>query len=242
MQSLPPRRRVALSAGVVPTNPGTEGTAVSNLVPAPLYERYLAALLEGEREQCRAVVEELRAALLPLRSLYVDLFQRSLYRVGELWEHNRISVATEHLATAITERLVAQVQPQVCGGPKGDRTIVVACVADEYHQLGGRMAADLFELHGWRGYFLGANTPHESLLTMIDRKRPALVGLSLSISFNLPSLLAALDAVRGAWPELPVLVGGQAFRWGGAERLNRYERVSLVGSIDELETIAARHD
>ena len=215
---------------------------VSSALNSPLYERYLAALLEGEREQCAAVVGELCAAQLPLRALYVDLFQRSLYRVGELWEHNRISVATEHLATAITERLVAQVQPQVFSGPRRGRAIVIACVADEFHQLGGRMAADLFELHGWRGYFLGANTPHESLLKMIERQKPALVGLSLSISFNLPSLLAAIDAVRGAWPDLPVIVGGQAFRWGGGGQLSRREGVTLVGSVAGLEAIAVRHD
>jgi len=214
----------------------------AGLLQVQQYERYLAALLAGERERCSDVVGELTAAQLPLRSLYADLFQRSLYRVGELWEHNRISVATEHLATAITERLVAQVQPRVFSSPKGARSIVVACVADEFHQLGGRMAADLFELHGWRGYFLGANTPHESLLKMIEQRRPALVGLSLSISFNLPSLLAAIDAVRGSWPKLPLIVGGQAFRWGGAGQLGRYERVTLVRSIDELEAIATRND
>ena len=212
------------------------------LLSAPTYEHYLAALLGGEREKCAAVVNDLRTAGVPLRTLYVELFQRSLYRVGELWEHNRISVATEHLATAITERLVTLVQPQLFGGARRDRSIVVACVADEFHQLGGRMAADLFELHGWRAYFLGANTPHESLLQVIAQRRPALVGLSLSISFNLASLLAALDAVCGSWPELPVIVGGQAFRWGGAGSLSRYEQVSLVGSVDELEAIAARHD
>jgi len=215
---------------------------VSGSLPAPVYERYLEALLAGERENCAAVVHELRSAHVPLRAMYVDLFQRSLYRVGELWEHNRISVATEHLATAITERMVTQVQPEVFAGQRRERSVVVACVADEYHQLGGRMAADLFELHGWRGYFLGANTPHESLLKMIAQRRPALVGLSLSISFNLPSLLTALDAVRGSFPDLPVIVGGQAFRWGGARRLSRYDQVNLVESVEQLEAIAARHD
>ena len=214
----------------------------SGVLTAPVYEHYLSALLEGDRERCAEIVNQLQSARLPLRTLYVDLFQRSLYRVGELWEHNRISVATEHLATAITERLITLAQPRLFGGPRRERSIVVACVADEYHQLGGRMAADLFEMHGWRGYFLGANTPHESLLKLIAQRRPALVGLSLSISFNLPSLLAALDALRGSFPDLPVIVGGQAFRWGGAGQLRGYDQVTLVRSIFELEAIAARHD
>ncbi len=206
-----------------------------------VYDRYLASLLEGERTECTSVVEGLRAGEVPLRSLYVDLFQRALYQVGDLWEQNRVSVATEHLATAITERMVALVEPGVFGGEARRRVIVVACVADEYHQLGGRMAADLFELHGWRAYFLGANTPHSSLLDLIEKTKPDLVGLSLSIYFNLPSLLAALDAVRAAHPDLPIIVGGQAFRWGGEESLRRYEGVTLVKTVDDLERIATGH-
>jgi hypothetical protein len=27
-------------------------------------------------------------------------------------------------------------------------------VANEYHQIGGKMVADIFELNGWRGYFV----------------------------------------------------------------------------------------
>ena len=95
------------------------------------------------------------AASVGLKDLYVNLFQRALYQVGELWEHQRISVAVEHLATAITESLIALVQPQIFCGPRLNRSIIVACVADEYHQLGGRMVADMFELQGWAGIFWG---------------------------------------------------------------------------------------
>ena len=207
-----------------------------------VYDQYLASLLEGDRTECADIVENLHAGEVSLRSLYVDLFQRALYRVGDLWEQNRVSVATEHLATAITERMVALVEPRVFGGQDARRrSIVVACVADEYHQLGGRMAADLFELYGWRAYFLGANTPHQSLLDLIEKAEPELVGLSLSIYSNLPSLLAALDAVRAAHPALPIIVGGQAFRWGGEESLHRYQGVTLVKNTDDLERIADAH-
>jgi len=200
-----------------------------------VYEEYLAALLAGDRARCTAIVEELLAADVGLRELYVDLFQRALYDVGELWEHQRISVAVEHLATAITERLLTLVQPQVFTGPSREHSIIVACVGSEYHQLGGRMVADFCELHGWRGYFVGHHTPLPELLSLIEERRPTLLGLSLSIYFNLPALLTALDAVTGAYPDLPILVGGQAFRWGGLTAVQGYPQVSYIASLDELE-------
>jgi methanogenic corrinoid protein MtbC1 len=200
-----------------------------------IYNAYLAALLAGDRAGCTTIVQELNTADIPLKDLYLNLFQRSLYRTGELWEHHKVSVSVEHLATAITERLLTLVEPKIFSGQYRDQSVIVACVADEYHQLGARMVADLFELHGWRGYFLGANTPVQDLLNMIEQKNPALIALSLSIYSNLPALIKALDTVRAKYPDLPILVGGQAFRWGGTDLLKQYRNVTYISSIDQLE-------
>ncbi len=204
------------------------------------YLEFLDALLAGDRIRCTRTVQELMAGGVGLRMLYVQVFQRAMYRVGELWEQQRISVAVEHLATAIVERMLALVQAQVFTGPYRERKAIIACVADEYHQLGGRMVADFFELHGWRGYFLGANTPLPDLMRLIDELKPDMLGLSLSIYFNLPALLRALDAVTAAYSKLPILVGGQALRWGGQKAIEPYPNVTCVASMDDLERIIAQ--
>ncbi len=96
---------------------------------------------------------------MELKSLYMDLFQRSLYAVGELWELNKISVAREHLATAITESLLNLVYPRLFENTPTGKKVVVSCAANELHQIGGKIVADFFELNGWESHFLGANTP-----------------------------------------------------------------------------------
>jgi len=211
--------------------------AAATIISESTYDQYLDELLRGNRPGCSRIVQENCAAGAQVEDLYVNLFQRSLYQVGDLWEQHRISVAVEHLATAITERVMALVQPQVLGGAERERSIIVACVADEYHQLGGRMVADLAELHGWRGHFLGANTPVDGVLQMVELHKPDLLGLSLSVYSNLPGLLKALDALRACFPGLPTMVGGQAFRprWGGAAALRGYGDVRPVTTLDELE-------
>ncbi|MEI8029391.1 MAG: B12-binding domain-containing protein [Comamonadaceae bacterium] len=208
---------------------------MAHTIDETTYQQYLSALLAGNRAECARIVQELVSAGTQLKHLYTDLFRRSQYRVGELWESQRISVAVEHLATAITERMLSLVHPLVLSGAARDRTIIIACVADEYHQLGGRMIADFCELRGWRAPFLGANTPLADLLQLIEERRPNLLGLSLSIFFNLPSLLKALDAVSIRFPDLPILVGGQAFRWGAKAALQPYPNAKYIESLDELE-------
>jgi len=203
--------------------------------PDEAYAHYLDALLAGDRQQCRAVFESWLAAGTELRVLYQELVQRSLYDVGARWEQGRVSVATEHLATAITESLLNLVYPLLFSRPRVGKSAVVTCTAGEYHQIGAKMVADLFEFHGWRGYFLGANTPPPDLLDLIRQKRPDVVSLSLTVFFNLDSLLQTMAAIRAEFPTVPILVGGQAFRWGGRERTEQITGVRCLTSLSELE-------
>lgn len=205
-----------------------------------VYDHYLTALLAGSKGECGRLVTNLLDGGIPIRTLYRELLQRAMYQVGELWEHNRISVAKEHLATSVTEFLLTLVYPRLFAVEHCGRKAVVACVANEYHQLGAKMVADIFELNGWDGYFLGANTPVTELLSLLEEKQPDFLALSLSIYFNLPSLLDTLKIVRESFTDLDILVGGQAFRWGGTASVTNFPRVTLLESIDDLEELLRR--
>ncbi len=49
--------------------------------------------------------------------------------------------------------------------------------------------------------------------------------------------MSTIGKVRDRFPELPIAVGGQAFRWGGTERLSRFEGVRHVSSLNQLEEL-----
>jgi len=208
-----------------------------NLKLEATYQEYLEALIRGDRHRCRAMVEEMLQEKIDIKDLYVGIFQRSLYKVGELWECNQLSVAREHMATAITESLLPLAYQAIFSAPHSGRKAIVACAANEFHQLGGKMVADIFELNGWDGFFLGANTPTTDLLSLVDEKNPDMLCLSLSIYAGMPGLIKLLERVRGEFAELPVIVGGQAFRWGGVDLVTAYSGVRFIGSILELEKL-----
>ena len=157
--------------------------------------------------------------------------------MGELWETNRISVAKEHLATAITEGLLNLTYPRLFERTSNQsrKTSVISCAANEFHQIGGKMVADLFELNGWNGHFLGANTPVDHMLEYIQETKPELVGLSLSVYFNIESLKKGVEAIRTNFKNLDIFVGGQAFRWGGRDIIKRYTGTEYIPSLDALE-------
>jgi methanogenic corrinoid protein MtbC1 len=182
-------------------------------LPEAVYARYLSSLLAGERAECRRIVSDVLA--MPgrgPRAVYLELFQRSLYDVGQLWETNQISVATEHMVTAITEGLFAVTYPLLFSGRTAQRTAVIACVPCESHQVGAHIVADLLELGGVRTTFLGANTPADALVRWVSERQPDVVGLSLSIGSNVGQLAATLEPLLQVVPRERVVLGGRAFQ------------------------------
>lgn len=175
---------------------------------------YLAALRAGDRRGALAVVDAARAAGLDLATLYLEVFQPSLREIGLLWQDNQISVAEEHLATAVTQIAMARLYDGVCGTavPNG-RTLLAACAATERHEVGLRMVCDLLELEGWDARYLGAAVPEDSLVDMVLSRQPDAVALSASIAPHLPQLRALIRAVRAACGTAApfIVVGGRPF-------------------------------
>jgi len=199
------------------------------------YTEYLEALLRGDRMKCRDIVGVLLENDLDVRSLYIDLFQRTLYEIGELWAQNVISVDVEHYATAITESLFPLVYPKIFIGDHNGYKAVVSCVANEYHQIGGKMVADILEMNGWDTSFLGANSSVDDLKAEIKNENPALLVLSLSLAQNLKSLGSSLTEIRAVYPNLPILVGGQGLSHVEDGFFSEIDKVSLVRSLYDME-------
>jgi methanogenic corrinoid protein MtbC1 len=201
-----------------------------------IYRDYLSSLLVGQRRHCSEIVNHLISQRLPIRRLHVDLFQASMYEVGELWATNQISVATEHLATAVTEGLLNQLSLDIASRDRVGKVVMVAGIQPELHQVGGKIVADTFEMCGWDSLYIGSNTPPDELARMVRDTKPHLVALSLAIYFNLAALIAAIEELRRESPTLPVIIGGHGFHADGADIANQYPRVSYVSSLDQLDT------
>ena len=181
---------------------------------ADAYEGYVRAIRSGDRRAAFRVIDDAHDAGLDVGCIYLDVFQPALREVGRLWQENEITVADEHLATAITQAAMVRLYERAYaweadGGP----TLVAACADVERHEVGLRMLCDLLELRGWRTRYLGAAVPVESLVAMVRTHPPDAVALSASIAPHLPRVRATIAAIRLALGDAapPILVGGRAF-------------------------------
>ncbi|MEE4197047.1 MAG: cobalamin-dependent protein [Bacteroidales bacterium] len=200
------------------------------------YKDFLLALLDGNRKQSFQIVEHYLERGITVKELYEEYIKKTLYRVGELWEHNKISVASEHLATAITESILNSLFEKIVSEKRVGKSAIVACVENEYHQVGIKMIADVFEMNGWDTHFLGANVPVDELVAFAKAKDASIFALSLSIYFHLPVLEKMLEKITEAFPETSVIVGGQAFRHGGLEVVQKYPTVKYFKNLEDTES------
>ena len=184
------------------------------MTPADAHGRYLAAVLAGNRKQAFGVVDEALAAGMALRPLYLEVFQPALREIGRLWQDNRITVADEHLATAITQAAMARLYDRLfAAATPGGRLLVAACADQERHEVGLRMLCDILEMDGWDTVFLGASVPVDALVGMVRERRPDVVALSAAISPHLSRVREAIRAIRDdvPGPQPVIAVGGRAF-------------------------------
>lgn len=178
-----------------------------------LGRKYLDLLLDGRRfEAMEAVVSRVGEGL-PVGSVYVDVLQPVMYEVGKLWQADEIDIATEHYVTAATQLLMARLFPRALANRRISRSMVGACLGSELHELGMRMVCDLFEFEGWDTYFLGAVTPGQSLIKIVQARKPDLVCLSATMAFGLPKIRDVVRSLRvpGESGTPRIMVGGLPF-------------------------------
>ena len=192
------------------------------------------ALLQSNKSECQKVVNEFRKTDLSIMVLYEEIFKNSLYRIGQMWEDNKITVSVEHMATSITEGLMNDLLPDIINLERKNKKIVISCVENEEHQVGGKMVADIFEKNSWDAYFLGANTPMVDLIEFCNSIKPDLICLSLAVYLNVSVLLKEIKAIR-AITNIPILIGGQALRIVGVQLSRKLKNVFYFSTLETVD-------
>jgi methanogenic corrinoid protein MtbC1 len=150
-----------------------------------------------------------RVALHGALPVYEQLVQPALEEVGRRWEYDELTVADEHLVTALTEQVMTRVRRRVTSGPMA----VVACTPGNEHRVGAVMVSDTLGLAGWNPMLLGARTPLEDLAALSGARDVQLIALSVGIEEELGVLGPQLERLRlRVGPEVHVVIGGGALR------------------------------
>jgi len=181
---------------------------------AELATDYLSALLRGHQQEAHRLIRKAVKDGTDLRDIYLQVLEKVQLELGRLWQTNQLTVAQEHFCTHVTELVMAQLSPYTRHKPKNGRTLVATCVAGELHEIGIRMVSDFFALSGWNTYFIGANTPTESILQAVNQRMPDLLALSVTIPWHVPEAERVIAEVKrdNQLANIKTIVGGRVFK------------------------------
>jgi len=184
-----------------------------------ILERYLKALLHGDRKRCRAVIEETLQSGVPANSVYADIIWPIMVEIERLLRTDRIATVEEHLATRINRTIVDQLQNKLPRRPTKNKKVVVCCAQSELQELGAQIMADLFESDGWEVRFLGGGLTNDDILVFINEYAPDILLIYGTAPKQAPDVRRLIDTIRAvnAWPEMRIMLSGGVF--GRAEGL-----------------------
>jgi methanogenic corrinoid protein MtbC1 len=147
---------------------------------------------------------------LGVSELFDSVLTPLLEQIGERWLRGTLSIAHEHLATALVRSLLDSMRASF-SNPSAESTLVAATPAGEYHELGALKVAVLAAVDGWRSVFLGPNLPAAEITQAAAELKARVVALSLVHHEHDPEVESQLRRTIETLPKTSLLiVGGQA--------------------------------
>jgi DNA-binding transcriptional MerR regulator len=152
-----------------------------------------------------------------------------LEAIGEGWASERLSVASEHLATATLRSLLGATLRPAAGAARGPR-IVFGTPAGERHELGILIAALTAQGAGGDPVYLGPDLPAEELLNAVSVSGASALALGI-VGLGKREATQAIRTIRAGLPDsVELWIGG-----GRTAEIELPEGVQFIGNMDALD-------
>jgi methanogenic corrinoid protein MtbC1 len=176
---------------------------------APISSAYSTAIEAGSYHDAQRVVQAALDAGATGAEIFARVLTPAMYRIGERWERAEINAADEHLATAISNRVMSSVYESLAVEmPTSRERVLIAAVEGDQHVMGLRMIADVLEGSGYDTVYMGADTPLAGLIASLAQHQPSVVALGATAPWSASKLVESVLAIRAADPALPIVLGG----------------------------------
>ncbi len=159
-------------------------------------KNYAREAVRGDETACAAIIDQLLRQGVPLIRIYQHILSTSMDLIGRWYIAEAIDEGQEHLASAITERMMSRVLQYAQPLKDDAKVAVLGCVPNNYHSIGLRMISDYLRLSGWRTIYLGANVPVRAFLSAVREHRPSMVLVSCAREEGHDDLIELIKQTR----------------------------------------------
>ncbi|OQA03782.1 MAG: B12 binding domain protein [Planctomycetes bacterium ADurb.Bin401] len=177
-------------------------------------QRYMDALLTGDRRACREVIEDvLHNNNASIVGVYSEVIWPMMLEIDNLFRADKITSVQEHLATRINRTIIDQLQNKLPKQAKIEKKVVITSSTKEIGELGAQMIADMFESAGWNVRFIGGGLSNDDIMTYIHEFAPNVLVIYGTEPSDTPVVRNIIDRIRdvNAWPDMKIMLCGGVF-------------------------------
>ena len=154
-------------------------------------------------------------------------------KIGDDWANNRISIATEHVASNVAQTLVKIIMDQVTGMVNKKKILVCVPIGEEHH-LGCDVLETYLSIKGFKVYNMGTSIPTESILSFIESNKPNVILVSITLEDNIPAGQRLVKKIKEQY-NIPILIGGFALQ---SKKIPKFEATVISDiPLDEIPKI-----
>jgi MerR family transcriptional regulator, light-induced transcriptional regulator len=181
-----------------------------------IYEHFSELLTKENKESCvQFALDQLHQGRIGLVDLYQELLTPALNEFSCPVDDNEVCIWKEHARTAIIRTIVEatylDLMKEKRNTTKHNKSVIVVCPSEEYHEVGALIVANLFELAGFDARYIGANTPKNDILSAIKVLQPDYIAISVTNYYNIVQTKQITQEIRQRYPLVKIIVGGAAF-------------------------------
>jgi len=204
-------------------------------------ETFLNYLIHEDKQSAvEFAYQLLNEGTLTIEQLYLELLAPSLSQFYCIEQDEDICIWKEHFRTSVIRTILEMsyvfILKRLKDVKKINKKIVVLTPAFEYHEIGAIMNTHFMLLQGFDASYIGANTPKSEIIQAIRAYQPDYVALSVTNPYNLVITKQTTDEIRRFFPEVKIILGGQAFQDQKAMQSIAYDYI--LQSLDDLKTFA----
>lgn len=177
------------------------------------------AIVKGMKEEAAAAAKAALETKEPLEVINSEIIP-ALNEIGEAFEQKKAYLPQLLMSAEAATAAFEPVKAKMPAAAETGRTVVLATVKGDIHDIGKNIVKVLMESYGFKVYDLGRDVPPEAVVEAALQQNCKLVGLSALMTTTVPAMAETIKQLHQADPAIKVIVGGAVLTQDYAEMIH----------------------
>jgi 5-methyltetrahydrofolate--homocysteine methyltransferase len=172
-------------------------------------ENLYQAVVEGNREEIERTVDAVLAAGKDPLAVGNDILLRALNEVGDRFNKKEYFLPQVIRSAEAAQAAFAKIKPLLAKDKGfGGKTVVLATVKGDVHDIGKNIVAAVLESHGWNVVDLGKNVDAKDIVEAARKNNAPLIGVSALMTTTMLEMEKVVRERDRAGSTAKIMVGG----------------------------------